>query len=358
MNRPAAVGTAAVVMALVAAPAAMAAKAKTVSAGPPPSTTKIAGKYLPKSFIGTYNPDFNAFFRQRTTVNVGGSVTFQVRGFHTVDFPGKAGTALPVITPTGSLVSGVNDAAGNPFWFNGKLPNLSFNPALLAASKARTYNGTTRIDSGLPSSKAKPLTVTFTKAGTYKYFCDVHPGMVGYVVVKPKKASVPTATQDTAAVTNQVTADVKAAKKLAASKPPANTVDLGVSATGGVELFQMFPATLAVNAGTVVTFTMSKRSFETHTATFGPTSYLTPLANAFANAPTIPANAAYPSDPVQPLTLTPTSHGNGFANTGVLDTDSASAAIPSSAKIDFSTPGTYHFVCLVHPFMRGTIVVK
>ena len=120
----------------------------------------------------------------------------------------------------------------------------------------------------------------------------------------------------------------------------------------------MFPATLQVNAGTVVTFAMSKRSFETHTATFGPASYLTPLANAFANAPTIPPIAAYPSDPVQPLTLTPTSHGNGFANTGVLDTDPASATIPSSGKIDFTTPGTYHFVCLVHPFMRGTIVVK
>jgi plastocyanin len=358
MNRSAAVGTAAAVMALLAAPAAMAAKAKPVSAGPPPSTMKIASKYVPKSFVGTYNFNFNAFFRQRTTVNVGGTVTFQLRGFHTVDLPGKAGTLLPVIAPTGSLVSGVNDAAGTPFWFNGKLPNLSFNPALLAASKVHTYNGTTRIDSGVPLGKAKPLTVKFTKAGTYKYFCDVHPGMVGYVVVKPKKASVPTAKQDTAAVTQQVTDDVKAAKRLATSKPPANTVDLGVSASGGVELFHMFPATLQVHAGTVVTFTMSKRSFETHTATFGPASYLGPLATAFANAPTIPPNAAYPSDPVQPLTLTPTSHGNGFVNTGVLDTDPASAAIPSSAKIDFTTPGTYHFECLVHPFMKGTIVVK
>jgi plastocyanin len=358
MYRRPVVGTLAGLVALIAAPAAMAASAKTVSAGPPPSTTKIAAKYVPKSFVGRYNPDFNAFFRQRTTVQVGGTVTFQLRGFHTVDLPGKAGTALPVIAPQSSLVSGVNDAAGNPFWFNGRLPNLSFNPALLAPSKVDTYDGTTRVDSGLPAGKPKPLTVEFTKAGTYKYYCDVHPGMVGYVVVKPKTASVPTAKQDTAAVTAQVTADVKSAKKLAASKPPANTVDLGVSASGGVELFGMFPATLQVNAGTVVTFTMSRRSFETHTATFGPNSYLTPLAKAFAGAPTIPANAAYPSDPVQPLTLTPTSHGNGFANTGVLDTDPASATVPSSAKIDFTKPGTYHFVCLVHPFMRGTIVVK
>ena len=280
MHRPAVVGTVAGVMALISAPAAMAASAKTVFAGPPPSTGKIASKYLPSSFAKTYNPDINAFFRTRTTVRVGGAVTFQLSGFHTIDLPGKAGTALPVITPTSSLVSGANDAAGNPFWFNGKVPNLSFNPALAARSKATAYNGTTRIDSGLPFGKPKPLTVKFTKAGTYKYYCDVHPGMIGYVVVKPKTASVPTAKQDTAAANAQVTADVKAAKALPKTKLPANTVDLGESASGGVELFAMFPATLTVNAGTTVTFQMSKKSFETHTATFGPASYLAPLAKS------------------------------------------------------------------------------
>jgi plastocyanin len=344
-------------MALIAAPAALAAKAKIVFAGPPPSTGKIASKYVPKSFVGRYHPNFNAFFRKRTTVHVGGSVTFQLDGFHTIDLPGTSGKALPLILPTSSLVSGVNDAAGTPFWFNGMVPNLGFNPALAAGRGPRVYNGTNRIDTGLLTAKVKPLTVKFTKAGTYKYFCDVHPGMVGYVVVKPKTASVPTAKQDAAAVTRQVTADVKAAKRLASSKPPANTVDLGVSASGGVELFNMFPATLQVHAGTVVTFTMSKRSFETHTATFGPKSYLGPLAKSFAS-PAISPIAAYPSDVPEPLTLTPTSHGNGFANIGAVDTNPATAAIPSSGKIDFTTPGTYHFMCLIHSQMQGTIVVK
>ena len=119
----------------------------------------------------------------------------------------------------------------------------------------------------------------------------------------------------------------------------------------------MFPATLTVNAGTTVTFQMSKKSFETHTATFGPKSYLAPLAKSFTGA--ISPTAVFPSDPpVQPITLTPTSHGNGFANTGALDTDAASKQVPSSSQIDFTTPGTYHFVCLIHPFMQGTIVVK
>ena len=55
--------------------------------------------------------------------------------------------------------------------------------------------------------------------------------------------------------------------------------------------------------------------------------------------------------------LDPTSHGNGFANTGALDRD-PTTRLPATERIDFTTPGTYHFQCLIHPFMHGTIVVE
>jgi plastocyanin len=58
-----------------------------------------------------------------------------------------------------------------------------------------------------------------------------------------------------------------------------------------------------------------------------------------------------------PIVLTPTSHGNGFANTGALDRD-AGTPLPAGNKIRFNTPGVYQYECLVHPFMRGTIVVS
>ncbi len=121
-----------------------------------------------------------------------------LNGFHTVDLPAKGGTLLPLIVPGKTLVSGVNDAAGNPFWFNGKVPNVGLNPALLAPPTAKTYNGSKRLDSGVPapSGPPKPFNVTFTKAGTYKFFCDVHPGMIGTVVVKPAGAAIPSAKQD------------------------------------------------------------------------------------------------------------------------------------------------------------------
>jgi plastocyanin len=330
---------------------------KVVTAGPPASVNKIAAKLVPKSFNKTYNPDINAFFNKKTTINVGDTVSFEILGFHTIDFPAKAGGALPLIVP-GAIATG-NDAAGNPFWWSGKVPSVGLNPALFQGSKAKTYNGSQRWDSGLPlgNGPPKPFNLKFTKAGTYRYFCDVHPGMIGTIVVKPAGKAIPSAKQDAAATVAQATADIKAAKKVATAKLPPNTVSLGESTPGGVELYRMFPLSLTVNAGTVVTFEMSKHSSETHTATFGDTTTLKALAKGFEGT-SLPAQGVYPSDPTQPVTESPTNHGDGFANVGALDNNPATKPIPSSGKIDFTTPGTYHFICLIHPFMQGTIIVK
>ena len=36
----------------------------------------------------------------------------------------------------------------------------------------------------------------------------------------------------------------------------------------------------------------------------------------------------------------------------------ASTPLPASNTITFTKAGTYRYICLVHPFMHGTIVVK
>jgi plastocyanin len=355
-----AIAVAGAIAATLVLPAVAGAATKVVYAGPPPSVNKIVAKTLGKSAatVSKLNPDINAFFRQRVTINAGDTVSFQLMGFHTIDLPGKSGAALPLLVP-GKIVTGVNDAAGNPFWFNGHVPSIGLNLMLGARSGPNTYNGTQRIDSGLPlgSGAPKPLKVRFTKPGVYKYFCDVHPGMIGYVVVKAKGKPVPSAKQDTAALTAQVTTDALAAKKLLKTKQPPDHVSLGESGPGGVELYDMFPASLSVNPGAVVTFSMSKDSFETHTATFGPQKVLNQLATGFDGV-AFPAQGVYPSDPTQPIVVIPTSHGNGFGNVGALDENSRTPAIPSSRTIKFTTPGVYHFICLIHPFMHGTIIVK
>jgi plastocyanin len=347
--------TVAVASATVAllAPAAAQAKTKEMYVGPPVATAKKLGQ----------TTTANAFFPSKLTVNVGDSVSFVPAGFHTINLPKKGDGALPFILPTGTKAAGVTDAAGAAFWFNGQ-DNLSLNPAFAksAYGKKFSYNGAKQVESGLPAGdKPKPMTVKFTKAGTFKVYCDLHPGMAASVTVAKKGATIPTAKQDAAAVKKQADAALKAAKGLADTKPGANTVDLGVAGKGGVEYFGMAPSNLTVAPGTTVKFQMTKGSYEAHTATFGPgniedpASYLGGIAASF-ESPAIDPKGTYPSD-VTPVSISPTLHGNGFWSSGVLDAASASP-LPGSSSVTFNTPGSYKYYCLIHPFMVGTVTVQ
>jgi plastocyanin len=157
-------------------PAAAQAKTKEMYVGPPLATAKKLGQ----------TTTANAFFPSKLTVNVGDSVSFVPAGFHTVDLPKKGDGPLQLILPTGQKVAGAVDAAGAAFWFNGQ-DALSLNPGFAAVNafgKKFTYTGAKQVESGLPASeKAKPMTVKFTKAGSFKVYCDLHPGMAATVTV-------------------------------------------------------------------------------------------------------------------------------------------------------------------------------
>jgi plastocyanin len=340
---------------LVVLPAAANAQTKVVYAGGPGG---FASKLQKK-----YGAGVNNFLINKVTIHAGDTVTWDGKslagGFHSIDIPAAVPGDLPLLVPTTippTPVSGVKDEAGNPFWFNGQ-PTLGFNPALFAPSGGNVYNGSSRIDSGLPVSGPKSFNVKFTKPGVYHYFCDVHYGMAGTVVVLAKGKKIPTAKQDAKTLKAEEKAYVASAKVVDKTKPKGNNVSLGASGPNGLEVFAMFPAKLQVKTGSTVTFSMSAKTREVHTATFDQSATeLRQLGNA-AFAPPVPQPIGiYPSDPM-PIKLSPTSHGNGFANTGALDRDSGTPLKPS-ATITFTAPGTYHFICLVHPFMHGVIVVK
>jgi plastocyanin len=339
----------------LALPAAAQAKTKTMLMGSPPATTQALGEQTTA----------NAYFPSTLTINAGDSVKFTAAGFHTANLAPRGGPGiLPIFAPNGTKVADNADAAGTAFWFNGQ-DNVGFNPELLAANfgKKLTYTGAKRVESGLPlAPNPKPMTVKFTKAGTYKVLCDIHPGMKGTVKVLRKGAKTPTAKQDKAAVTKQSKDALRIAKPLADAEQPPFTVSLGVAGKGGLEYMGMVPSTLSVPAGTTVKFQMSKGSYEAHTATFGPgtpgqepQSYLGQISASFEGAPVLDPRGVYPSD-VTPQTLNPTLHGNGFWNSGVLDTAKASP-MPDSSAVRFDTPGAYTFYCMIHPFMRGTVNV-
>ena len=67
---------------------------------------------------------------------------------------------------------------------------------------------------------------------------------------------------------------------------------------------------------------------------------------------------AYPSEP-PPLgvpSYTGTLHGNGFWNSGLLDGNDGSP-LPASTQVRFAAAGTFAYLCLIHPFMRGEVTV-
>lgn len=343
--------------ALLAAPAAASAATKSVTMGlPPKQAKKIQDKF---------GSDANKFYRGTVTIHTGDSVKFLPFGFHTVDFPKTGGKAKPLIVP-GGTATGVKDEAGADFWFNGR-PTLGLNPALLKSGfgKTFTYTGAKAVNSGLPlQNKPKPMRVKFPNTGTFKYFCDVHPGMKGKVRVKRGGARIPSKRADAAAVAEQIDKDKKAAKKLKNTPVPDDTVFLGSSNGKGVEYFGMLPESLTVPVGTTVSFRMKPKSSEVHTGSFGPgdpekepNSYLGKLAKSF-ESPSFDPIATYSSEPPgTTATLIPTLHGNGFWNTGVLDAD-AGSPLAVSEEVTFGQAGSYSYVCLIHPFMKGTVIVQ
>jgi plastocyanin len=341
---------------VLAMPGAAHAATRTVFMGLPPGNQKAFEKA---------GGDANAFFPGTIRIHAGDVVAFAPVGFHTVDMPAGGGP-LPLIAPSPKKVVAA-DAAGLPFWFHAR-NEVGFDPRLLKSSFGRTLvKRTSRITSGLPlANRPKPMKVRFNRAGRYTYYCNIHPGMKGTVRVVAKGAPIPSAKADGARVRAQVAKALATLKALPArTKPPANTVSVGAEGPGGASFYGMLPDKLTVAAGTTVTFAMPARSTEVHTATFGPgdpdqkTSYLGAIAASFQGSPLFDARGVYPSEPPRspPAALSPALHGNGFWNSGIMDAV-APGPLPGSGSVRLTTPGTYAFVCLIHPFMKGTIAVQ
>jgi plastocyanin len=354
---------AAAALLLLALPGLATADTKTVYMGPPPgqTTTQLQNRL---------NTDVNNFFPHSVAINVGDSIRFVVAGFHSFDFPPRGGAQLPLLSAAGE-VTGVNDEAGAPFWFNGR-DSFGFTRALGppgAFGRRLVYNGRRRAASGLPlADRPKPSTVRFTRAGRFRYLCNVHPGMDGVVNVRRQGARVPSRRADRRAVRNQLRTSLRRARQLPNARPPAGVINVGVAGRGGEEFFGFVPDEVTVPSGTTLRFRMSPWSYDLHTATTGPgnpedqpNSYLGTLAASFTEE-VIDPRALYQSEqPPARATLTPTLHGNGFWSTGVMDRAGGALAglpLPGSNSVQFGTPGTYTFFCLIHPFMRGTVIVQ
>ena len=327
---------------------------------------KTVGAQTLSTIITNDNPEIDKFSLKQLQIHVGDKVQWlDPSGAHTVTFAkGKADIPLFETSPTGAKYSGFLDASGNPFWFNGQT-QIQLDPAgalaagvkMVAGKQVGTENGSQLVGSGMYNGNASPppFVLTFNKAGTYDYQCTVHPNMNGSIKVLPRGTKVPSPAADLSREKASLIADAKTIVKLVSYTPPADTVSGGHD-QGQLATLRFYPTSLHVAVGTTVTFSQTS-DVQIHTFTFGPTAYLSSISNSagLELPPAFPFSSEAPSS--TPTTYDGTNHGNGFLNTGVLDANPG-ATQASSFKVTFTKAGTYDFQCLIHPFMKGEVVVS
>jgi plastocyanin len=294
----------------------------------------------------------NQFFPAKLAINAGDKVTFTTFGFHTVSYlGGKA--PQPLVGPApGATYSGINDSAGQPFYFDG-MQAFAYNLSVFGPVGPPTISGKTPASSGaiFATSPRKPgkATFTFPTAGIFRILCQVHPGMQMTVAVKPKGASVPTA--DAVAARIKVETDVAwaKAKPLANANVPAGTITMGIG--GKTTILDFLPAVTRVKVGATVRF-VNRSPSEIHNVGLGPLKYINGFMKQTDLFPMGPGSKnqvtpafIYGSDP--PGTpFDGTNHGNGFFATPLAD--DAPRGLPNSQSVTFTAPGKYHFICMLH----------
>lgn len=331
--------------------------------------TVFAGPPLQKPVVA--HADALAFFPRAVTIHAGDTVTWQVLGFHTVTFAGSH-RPYPFIAPTGTQPA-AKDATGQPFWWVAKLPQLTISPmSLLQQGGSRISSPAELRSSGLmrvltapPKQPPAPFSLTFAKPGVYHYQCAVHPGMRGVVIVLPSTRGTPSAASEAAATSQAVARAVADQHRLARTQPAKSLrvlVGAGDNATGA-EITAFFPSRLLVHVGDTVTFVNHDQT-DIHTVTFGPESLRSSIEKTFA-APKghqvlLNPLGGLPSDPPSgPAQYDGTNHGDGYLNSGILQPQGAPAAAGAkSFVVTFTKPGVYHYECVVHANMDGTIVVR
>jgi plastocyanin len=326
-----------------------------------------AGEQAPPPKGTPKGATLNAFFPSRLVINAGDSVTFSVASFHTVTYlGGKAPAPLFTPDPAKATYTGINDAAGSPFYFNG-MPTLTYNAAAFGPLGPKTITAGVPASSGALSPagpKAPPAKAayTFPKAGAFQLVCTVHPGMKMNVVVRNPGIGLPkTPTQVTSQALTDISAGWAKAKALASAPVPKNTVYVGQG--GSTTLLTMLPQVLTVKAGTTVRF-LNHSPSEPHNVAFGPKAYLNAFSKKTDFLPAGPGSKnqvtpvfPYGTDPKGAWTYDGKNHGNGFFQTP-LSAGTAAVPLPREFSVTFSTPGTYHYICFLHgPDMSGDIKV-
>jgi plastocyanin len=189
--------------------------------------------------------------------------------------------------------------------------------------------------------------------------------MHGVVIVVPSSTGTPSAASEATALKQTVARAVTDSVRLARTHAGGALrvlVGAGDNATGA-EITAFFPSKLDVHVGDTVAFVNHDQT-DIHTVTFGPESVTGSIEKGFVfpkgRQVLLNPLGGLPSDPpAGPVQYDGRNHGNGYVNSGVLQPQGAPAAAgPKSFSVTFTKAGVYHYECVVHANMDGTIVVR
>ena len=307
-------------------------------AAPQSFTVLVGGSAIPQIDVMDFAPHSLKIYR-------GDTVTWIMAGFHNVSFNT---TVLPlVIAPM---------VDGNP------TPQLNPDVVFPQVPDNGVYTGGIA-NSGLPviPNASPTFTLTFDVApGTYTYYCDVHPGMTGEVVVVPDDEQIPSPGEaaaqgsmemgkninDGMAAYDQAMADAQDQMMAGAD---GGHVAMGPM-TGKASIDAFFPYSVTIHAGQSVTWTMSGKAMDMHTVTSLPLpsddQEFIPQAPQGNNPPVILLGSVMsPSTPSGSTVKAGDSFNSGLMKPG------------EDYTLTFADPGVYPYGCFLHPGMLGVVVV-
>jgi plastocyanin len=323
-------------------------QAATDQTGPTTWTVMVGGEN------GSWS--FTRFYPENITINVNDTVTFKLNSYepHTVFFP-KPGENVPEFyIPEGDGSS-----------------RIILNP--IVAFSGPTLNSAVTNGEGIVSSgvlgyrppNPKEYNITFTKAGTFRYFCGLHRLMNGTVTVQPVGAPYPkTQAQIDSDAAKLLAADIDAAMKAEAefgnvsSHPGPNgttiyEVKVGYS-NGYIATHRFLPENLTIRSGDSVEWTQNELD-DLQTVTFASGSKAPELVLAE------PQQKGPPKMVINPDYLAPaggtTYSGKGFYNSGIMWGTSSPIPGPNNYSLTFDTPGTYRYISALLRKMTNFITV-
>ena len=212
------------------------------------------------------------------------------------------------------------------------------------------YDGMSLVNSGLQPfgpEAAKPLEMTFAKAGSYNYLCVIHPQMAGTITVADAGETAAAVKTRGDQEQGQWLAEGNEAYQKLMSATPTTTknkdgsttwkVEMGAT-TAHTDILAFAPVPAAVKKGDKVTFV--NNSMAPHTASFF--NETPPIMN-----PESPeAQKAAPGPSPQKLS------SKGLYNTGLLPPNAPPGAGPPEAARSFTfsvpTAGEYQHICIFH----------